>query len=68
MAYQALIEVTAAIESAEMHRCQIPEFEPEHPHASSTDDVEAFFSLSRQMISQHFTLKEFAAQWPKITR
>ena len=65
---QWFIEVTAAIESAEMRRCQNAEHGSEHPRASSTDDVEGFFSLSRRIIGDHYTLKDFVAQWRKITR
>ena len=68
LSYQTFIEVTAAIESAEMRRCQHHQHGVEHPRASSTDDVEGFFSLSRRIIGDHFTLKEFIAQWRKITR
>ncbi len=68
LSYQTLIEVTAAIESAEQRRHLNPYYGSEHPRASSTDDVEAFFALTRRMINPHFTLKEFIAQWRQITR
>lgn len=31
---------------------------PEHPRASSTDDVECFFSIMRDNIGQNFTMKQ----------
>ena len=31
---------------------------PEHPRASSTDDVECFFSVLRDMVGKDFTHKE----------
>jgi len=30
----------------------------EHPHASTTDDVECFFSVLRDTVGKDFTLKE----------
>ena len=65
LTYQTLIEITGAIESAELRRVQPG---TEHPRASSTDDVEGFFSLCRRLISQRFTLREFKDQWPRIVK
>ena len=31
---------------------------PEHPRSSTTDDVECFFSILRDMVGKDFTLKE----------
>ena len=31
---------------------------PEHPRASTTDDVECFFSILRDTVGKDFTLKE----------
>ena len=31
---------------------------PEHPRASTTDDVECFFSVLRDAVGKDFTLKE----------
>jgi len=39
---------------------------PEHPRASSTDDVEGFFSILHGMLGQSFDLKTFFDQYPKI--
>ena len=60
--YQTLIELTGSIESAEHRRRENYIYRPEHPIASSTDDVDGFFSLSRRLIAQHFTLREFKDQ------
>ena len=62
MSYQTFIEVTAAIESAEMRRCQNREHGCEHQRASLTDDVEGFFVLSRRIIADHYTLKDERAE------
>ena len=52
--------LTTTIESREwMRRKYAMEGRPpEHPRASSTDDVECFFSQLRSMIGSHFTVKE----------
>ena len=68
LTYQTFIEVTAAIESAEHRRRLNPQYGAEHPRASTTDDVEAFFSTARRLIGEHFTLKDFRAKWPKIVQ
>lgn len=31
---------------------------PEHPRSSTTDDVECFFSILRDMVGKSFTLKQ----------
>ena len=31
---------------------------PEHPRASTTDDIECFFSVLRDTVGKDFTLKE----------
>ena len=33
-------------------------FRPEHPRSSTTDDVECFFSVLRDMVGKDFTLKQ----------
>lgn len=64
---QTALEVIANIETQE-HRRRLNHMYgfAEHPRASSTDDVEAFFSLTRRLIGQTFTVQEFAQQWPTI--
>ena len=39
---------------------------PEHPRASSTDDVECFFSIMRDSIGRNFTTKEVKLGFRKI--
>ena len=39
---------------------------PEHPRASSTDDVECFFSVMRDSIGRNFTTKEVKLAFRKI--
>ena len=57
---ETLHAVIANIESREWRRCYclrkgIP---LEHPRASTTDDVECFFSVLRDNVGKHFTLRE----------
>ena len=39
---------------------------PEHPRASSTDDVECFFSIMRDSIGQNFTTKQVKMGFRKV--
>ena len=39
---------------------------PEHPHASSTDDVEGIISLFHEILGPIFGIKEFFDEFPKI--
>ena len=57
---ETLVALVANIESREWRRRyleskQLPE---EHPRASTTDDVECFFSILRDSVGKDFTLKE----------
>ena len=57
---ETLIALSANIESREWRRefnvkHNIP---AEHPRASTTDDVECFFSVLRDTVGKDFTLKE----------
>ncbi len=61
---QVLIAITTNIESREWRRCQFPE--PEHPRASTTDDVECLFSILRDLVGKHFTLHTVKYTWRKI--
>ena len=38
--------------------CRQHDLPPEHPRASTTDDVECFFSVLRDSVGKDFTLKE----------
>ena len=56
---ETLIALTTTMESREWMRwtntsLRLP---PEHPQSSMTDDVECFFSLLRNMVGNHFTVK-----------
>ena len=57
---ETLVAVITNIEGKEWHRgeCANKNRPLEHPRASSTDDVECFFSLMRDSIGQNFTVKE----------
>ena len=48
------------IESREWHRefNNLNKIPPEHPRASTTDDVECFFSILRDMVGKDFTHKQ----------
>ena len=39
---------------------------PEHPRASSTDDVEGIISLFHEVMGNNFDLKEFFDEFPKV--
>ena len=57
---ETLIAVVTKIEGREWHRqdCASKNRPLEHPRASSTDDMECFFSLIRDSIGQNFMIKE----------
>lgn len=38
----------------------------EHPRASTTDDVECFFSVFRDLLGKNFTVKKVQYEWRKI--
>ena len=65
---ETLIALTTTIESREWirRRNSSKKLPPEHPRASTTDDVECFFSLTRNMIGNHFTVKDIQFGWRKI--
>ena len=64
---ETLLALTTTIESREWVRRKnaIDGHVPEHPRASSTDDVECFFSQLRNMIGSHFTVKDVRYGWRK---
>ncbi len=39
---------------------------PENPRASTTDDVECFFSVTRDLVGKNFTVKQVKLGWRKI--
>ena len=65
---ETLIALTTTIESREwMRRRFASESIPiEHPSATSTDDVECFFSVLRSMAGEHFTTKAVMFEWRRI--
>ncbi len=38
----------------------------EHPRASTTDDVECFFSVPRDFVGKHFTVKQVQFEYRKL--
>lgn len=65
---ETLIAVTTNIESREFQRRRIAETggDIEHPRASTTDDVECFFSILRDNLGKDFTLKHVQFEWRKL--
>ena len=59
---EVLTALIADIETREWRR-RLDIQHPEHPRASTTDDVECFFSVMRDLVGTNFTLKQFA--WRK---
>ena len=59
MTREVLVALTTTIESREWMRRDIvnKSLHIEHPRASSTDDIECFFSVLRSMVGNHFTCK-----------
>ena len=68
MTRETLIALTTTIESREWvrRRNRAMNLPPEHPRASTTDDVECFFSILRNMIGMHFTVKDVRLAWRKV--
>ena len=60
--------LTANIESQELRREEYKErgLPPEHPHASSTDDVEGLVSTLHDLLGPVFDHEAFVDQLPKI--
>ena len=65
---ETLIAVTTNIESRECRRWDSfnAGLAPEHPRASTSDDCECFFSVMRDNIGKHFTLKEVKFKFRKV--
>ena len=68
MTRETIIALTTTIESREWmrRRCANEGLPLEHARATSTDDVECFFSVLRKIIGNHFTSKSVMLQWRKI--
>lgn len=65
---ETLIALTTNIEGREFQRRErvVTGGQIEHPRASTTDDVECFFSLLRDNLGKDFTLKHVQFEWRKI--
>ena len=65
---ETLIALTTNIESREQKRCSnmTRSLIQEHPRASTTDDVECFFSVIRDSVGKHFTHKDVQFVWRKV--
>ena len=65
---ETLVALTTNIESREWRRREIANagLQPEHPRASSSDDVKCFFSCLRDNIGKNFTLKEVQVSFRKV--
>ncbi len=61
---EVLTALVADIETREWRRCL--DLSPEHPRASTTDDIECFFSVMRDMVGTHFTVKQAQFAWRKV--
>ena len=61
---ETVIALTTNIESREWRRRE--NRDPEHPRASTTDDVECIFSIMRDMVGNHFTLQCVKYNWRKV--
>lgn len=67
MTREVIVALVSNIESQEFRRREgatrgLP---PEHPRASSTDDVEGYFAVNHEMLGDSFDLKTFFDQYPK---
>ena len=40
---------------------------PEHPRASTTDDVECFFSILHNFVGKHFTVEQVQFEFRKLS-
>lgn len=65
---ETLVVSTTTIESREWAQIRRVKdnLPPEHPLASSTDDVECFFSILRNTIGVDFTTKKVMIEWRKV--
>lgn len=66
---ETLVEVTTNIESQELRRNQNAALGyAEHPRASTTDDVECFFSMCHRYMGETFTTRDLKYRFKKIAR
>ena len=66
---ETLVALTTDIESRELRRLTNMEegLPPEHPRASTTDDVKCFFSMLRDNVGKHFTVKQVQLEFRKMS-
>ena len=64
---ETLIAVIANIEGRECLRRFNRMGKPEHPHASTSDDVECYFSMMRDAFGQSFTAKQVQYGFRNVT-
>jgi hypothetical protein len=63
---EVLSALAADIETREWRRCLNDVLGPEHPRSSTSDDVECFFSVMRDMVGANFTVKQAQIAWRKV--
>lgn len=63
---EVLTAIVADIETREWRRCLNGSLGEEHPRSSTTDDVECFFSVMRDMVGTNFTVKQAQVAWRKV--
>ena len=64
---ETLVAVTTNIEGREhLHRLNRMG-KPEHPRASTSDDVECLFSMMQDALGQNFTVKQVQYGFRKVT-
>ena len=65
---ETLVALITNIEGREWQRCYNSNMgrTPDHPRASSTDDVECFFSVMRDSIGRNFTTKQVKYGFRKV--
>ena len=66
---ETTIALTTNIESCEWKRRELAKQgeKGENPRASTTDDVECFFSIMRDLTGKHFTLRQAKYTWRKAS-
>ena len=62
---EVLSALVAYIETRKCRRCLNDSLGPEHPQSSTTEDVECFFSVIRDMVGTNFTVKQAQTTWRK---
>lgn len=67
---ETFVEITGNIEAQEHMRENNgdDDEQPNHPRASTTDDVESFFAITHRFLGKAFTLKDFKSRFPKLVK